>query len=441
MRRVAYLVLMGLWASASVAQEHSDLEKFTKSGVSFGVLPAVSYDNDLGFQYGLLSNIYWYGTGENYPNYEQSLYVEVSRFAAGTMLARVNYDSPEALSGISRNARLLADVTWFRDLTMDFSGFNGRKTVWDKDLIDKESDEYLTRIFYKHHRRLLRAIATVRYDVPESNVYWQAGFTLFDMKIESVHRNELRRSLPDTATLYDIYCKYNVLRPAQQSGGRDCFLRASIGIDSRDNEAFATKGVWSELTLAAAPGFWSEHTDGFLRATLMHRQYISLGSPERVLAYRVVLQNKICGRVPFYILPHITTSTLTAATSQGLGGSKTMRGTTRNRIVADGVALANVEYRWLLTRFEWQKAQWAIGLNVFGDFGLTTQEYDVDLSGVPTEQREWLFRTGHDCLHTSAGLGLKIHMNTNFIISADFGKSVRKDDGKQGFYVTMNYLF
>ena len=118
-----------------------------------------------------------------------------------------------------------------------------------------------------------------------------------------------------------------------------------------------------------------------------------------------------------------------------------MRGVLRNRIVADGVALANVELRWLFARFTLLGQQWAIGTNVFGDFGITTQNYEVDKNGVPDDVRTDYFRNGNDKPHGSAGIGLKIHKDSNFIISADYGRAMSGDDGDNGFYVNLNYLF
>ena len=232
-----------------------------------------------------------------------------------------------------------------------------------------------------------------------------------------------------------------MIRPDEAEGGTDVFLRLGFGYDSRDNEAFATQGVWSEILFAAEPKAFTSSKKGFLRLTLNHRQYFSLGSPDLVLAYRLTAQNRLSGRVPFYILPHLTTNTLTSATSQGLGGGKTLRGVLRNRIVADGVAMANVEVRWLFARFKLLGQQWALGVNAFGDMGIATQEYDCDTSGVPDDLRATYFRTGSDNLHGSLGAGLKIHMNANFIVSADYGRALRSDDGAGGFYVYMNYLF
>ncbi|MBQ3634159.1 MAG: BamA/TamA family outer membrane protein [Bacteroidales bacterium] len=439
------IMMLGTPAEAQVKVDGgvvTDSATFVKTGFSFGVLPAVSYDSDLGFQYGLLTNLYWYGDGSKYPQYEHSLYLECSRYAAGTMLARAYYDSPVLLSGISDNLRLTADVTWFRDLLMDFAGFNGRQSVYNERWTDSDDSEYKTRVFYNHHRTMFRTMATVRGDIPERHLYWLAGITFFNMDIEGVHRDELKRSTPEgVPTLYELYCKYGVIREEEKDGGADAFIRASIGVDLRDSEAFPTKGVWSEMSVAAAPGFMSKKTDGFLRLTLFHRQYFRLGSDNRVFAVRLMAQNRIAGRVPFYLLPHITTATLGSATSQGLGGAKTMRGVARNRIVGDGVAMANVEYRWILKRFQWLGAQWAVGTNIFGDFGITTQDYKVDMAGVPDEERSMLFRTGDDCIHSSVGMGLKLHFNTNFIVSCDYGKPLRKDDGTKGLYIQLNYLF
>ena len=44
--------------------------------------------------------------------------------------------------------------------------------------------------------------------------------------------------------------------------------------------------------------------------------------------------------------------------------------------------------------------------------------------------------------HMSAGLGLKIAMNENFILSVDWAAALDKQDGKiSNFYIKMGYLF
>lgn len=414
---------------------------FVKTGFSFGVLPAISYDSDLGFQYGILSNLYWYGDGSRYPAYDHSLYLECSRYPAGTMLCRAYYDSPRVLDGLCDRLRLTADFTWYRDLLNDFYGFNGRKAAYHEAWADNDAAEYRNRAFYAHHRLMTRLMAGIRYDLPGDRVYAQWGVTAFNFDCGPIKRGELRHNMPDVPTLYDLYRQWGVIRNDEARGGTDVFLRLGLGLDTRDAESFPTKGIWSEILLALEPNCFNSNGKGFIRVTANHRQYFSLGSRDLVLAYRLTLQNRLCGRVAYYLLPHITTNTLTSATSQGLGGSKTLRGVKRNRIVADGVALANIEMRWIIKRMELFGQQWAIGTNVFTDWGMTTQEYNIDTGGVPSEEIGDFFRGGNDRPHGSAGIGLKIHMNSNFIVSADYGHALSGDDGAGGFYVNLNYLF
>ncbi len=41
----------------------------------------------------------------------------------------------------------------------------------------------------------------------------------------------------------------------------------------------------------------------------------------------------------------------------------------------------------------------------------------------------------------SAGAGLRLVMNQNFVIAVDFGKAFNEQDGNIGFYIGLNYLF
>ncbi|MCE1155625.1 MAG: hypothetical protein LWW91_05835 [Bacteroidales bacterium] len=44
-------------------------------------------------------------------------------------------------------------------------------------------------------------------------------------------------------------------------------------------------------------------------------------------------------------------------------------------------------------------------------------------------------------IYSGAGLGLKIGWNENFIISVDHGRSLNRQYGKGGTYISLNYLF
>jgi len=128
---------------------------------------------------------------------------------------------------------------------------------------------------------------------------------------------------------------------------------------------------------------------------------------------------------------------MTGALSEGLGGAKSLRGILRNRIVGDGFLYGNIEARWKFVRFNFIKNNWYLGLNGFMDFGQVTKKISLGSSSLPSAY----FKFNAEKLHTSAGAGLRIVMNENFIISVDYGRAMNSQDGKSGMYIGLNYLF
>ena len=57
----------------------ADNDEIVKTGLNFGPLPAIGYSSDLGWHYGALTDIYWYGDGSTYPDYMWKGNVEISR--------------------------------------------------------------------------------------------------------------------------------------------------------------------------------------------------------------------------------------------------------------------------------------------------------------------------------------------------------------------------
>ena len=119
-----FVTVIGLLAQDEQAPE----PKRIKTGWTFGALPAVSYDTDLGFQYGALVNFFYYGDGKTYPKYLHSLYGEVSRYTKGSGINRFFYDSEHLIPGI----RITSDLSYLTEKALDFYGFNGYDAVFNK---------------------------------------------------------------------------------------------------------------------------------------------------------------------------------------------------------------------------------------------------------------------------------------------------------------------
>ena len=79
------LLLAALSLSLSVMAQK---EEIIKTGWNFGPLPVVGFDSDLGFQYGLCCDIFNYGNGTNYPQYDYKINVEASTYTKGSSILR-----------------------------------------------------------------------------------------------------------------------------------------------------------------------------------------------------------------------------------------------------------------------------------------------------------------------------------------------------------------
>lgn len=407
-----------------------------KKGFGFGALPAISYDSDLGFQYGALVNLYHYGDGLRYPKYDHSLYMEYSRYTKGSGINRLMYDSERLIPKV----RTTVDVTYFTDQMMDFYGFNGYQSQYDADLSKS------TRHFYKNERNMFRVKADFQGDFGESKLGWVAGYTFYNFAIDTVDVDKLGLEAVSGGTLFQRYVKNKVISDVESDGGSINYIKLGLKYDTRDQRACPMKGIWTEAVIQTAPGFMNEfpHT----KFALIHRQYFTL-TKDMSLAYRLDYQTTL-GKsyVPFYAQPLLITSFLTGAANQGIGGRNSVRGVLRNRVVGDAVGFGNFEFRYKFLRFEWLKQNFYIGTNVFFDSGIILDPIDIEANrtGLPaltTAQKTELKLVDYEAgkFHSTIGAGLKIGWNENFVISADFGKAFDKQDGNTGMYIGLNYLF
>ncbi|MBN2776295.1 MAG: BamA/TamA family outer membrane protein [Bacteroidales bacterium] len=411
-----------------------------KTGWNFGLLPVVSYNSDLGFQYGLLTNFYNYGDGSNFPKYNHSIYAEVSRYTKGSGIYRLFYDSEFLIPKI----RLTADLSYLPDQALDFYGFNGYDAVYNPDFVDETSNDYKTRMFYKHQRNILRFKLDFQGKTPIENLNWAVGYNFMDIEIGSVPIDKLNEGkdsvdmLPTVNSLFDDYVAWGLISPEESKGAMHNSFKVGLVYDTRDNEPCPMKGLWTEAVLFNSIS--SDFTFGKFAFT--HRQYFTLIEKNLSFAYRVGYQGIVYGDAPFYLLPYMIYSYMPSSTVDGLGGSKSVRGMIRNRTVGKGNAFANFEFRYKFARFRFIGQKWYAALNPFLDAGMVVQKVDIDKSNIPgTVDQSQYFSNNAETIHLTYGCGLHLAMNENFVIAADIGLPVKPDDGKMGVYIGMNWLF
>ena len=402
-----------------------------KKGLGFGALPAVSYDSDLGFQYGALVNFYLYGDGSRFPKYDHSLYLELSTYTKGTTIARVRYDSERLIPKV----RTTLDVAYVPDQMSDFYGFNGYQSIFDA------ATSKMYRNFYKCEKNTFRIKADFQGYFGESKFGWVAGYAFYNFKMDTVNITKLDLSPVPGGDLFQKYKAWGLIDATEANGGSINYFKIGLKYDSRDQLACPMKGIFTEAVIQTAPKFLNE-TFPHTKLAVIHRQYFTLAK-DLSFAYRLDYQMSLGNEhVPYYAQPLLITSYLIAATNQGLGGKSSVRGILRNRIIGDNVGFGNFEFRYKFLRFELFKQNFYLGTNVFFDSGIILKPIDMDLSTVSAIDKAKYF---NDYIpgkfHSAAGIGLKVGWNENFVISADFGKAFDKQDGNTGFYIGLNYLF
>ena len=449
---LSVLILLSTFTAFSQADTLiTQKEEKVKDGWTFGAVPVVAYDSDLGFKYGGLVNFYNYGRPSSYPEYLQSIYLEISRTTKGSGINQLSFDSGHMFP--NKPIRITADVSYLTEQALDFYGFNGYQSVYNPAFEDDDPTNslYRSRMYYRIDRKMLRFTADFSGKIFDSNFKWLAGFGHINHKISSVDidalnegldEDELLPSTDSVPSLFDEYIAWGIIPAEEANGGKVNYIKLGAIYDTRDNEANPMKGLWSEVILVTAPEFLDNYENNYTQLSITHRQYFTLIKKKLSFAYRLGYQGTISGDVPFYMLPYLNFSYSPSVVIEGLGGAKSIRGVLRDRVVGDGIIYGNLEFRWKFINTVILNQNLYIALSTFTDFGQVIQETEVDKSNIPSSiNTNNYFDSNPDKLHVGYGLGLHFALNENFIVAVDYGLAAEKQDGSSGLYIGMNFLF
>ena len=416
-------------------------------------MPAITYDSDLGFEYGALAEFFNYGDGSKYPDFIDHTYTEISRYTKGSGIYRFMFESRHIIPGVY----WISDLSYLPNRAATFYGYNGYESVYNKDWMDNKlsSDIYRSRMFYRYQKNQFRFKNDFQGKLSGDHFKWSAGLSFQDFTTSSVNIDKLNKgkkeklpSLTDEPGLYEQYLANNIIPSDEAKGGWINTLKVGLTWDSRDNRPNPMKGLWTEIGIAVAPKFMGNNW-GFSKLYIIHRQYFTLIEKNLSLVYRLGYQTTISGHTPFFYESEVITSRLTGATSEGLGGSKTLRGVLLDRVVGDAFFMGNIELRWKPLYFKLFKQECYLGLNGFYDFGRVTKDIKLpnNLAATftnaahPTDTFSDYFKPGTEKFHQSAGVSVMLVMNQNFVVAIDCGKAFSEQDGNIGFSIGLNYLF
>ena len=427
-----------------------DTTRHIRKGWTFGVLPSVAYDADLGLQYGALTNIYYFGDGSTYPEYLHSFYAEAAYTTKHFGIFRFSYDSKYLIP----KHRLSVDLTYLPDQMCDFYGFNGYQSEYNAAYANQDDPAYISRAYYKYRRDLFRFSADIQGTIHKP-LYWNAGIGLLYFGVGSVDVDRLNsytkkeeNKLPDTVTLFDHYVDYGYIKPAEATGGLHPYLHAGVTFDTRDRQQNPRRGIHADAFLTYYAGLGSMSNYNNVKFNAAWRHYLPIIPNRLTFAYRVGTQLNVAGESPFYLNTYLNQLYMQRVVYEGLGGANSVRGIMRNRILAPGVAFANVELRTQLFSFKVKKNMFYVGLVPFLDAGMVVQPYnrvshDPHIGAPITDDETNIdYQRLYDP-HLGGGCGLKVAMNDNFVLSVDWATAFDKQDNSKfsNFYIKMGYMF
>lgn len=431
MKKIFILVLGVLCTVSAMASEAKrDTATIHKTGWNFAPLPVVGYNSDLGFQYGICCDLFNYSDGRMFPNYKDHFYIEASRYTKQQTLLYVLYNSDYLIPGIQSTfvASYQLDPMYY------FYGFNGLEQ-YDASL---NANKDIRTARYSYWRSMIRVMADFQGNLAGPHFRWAAGAAFWNFKI-----SDLKMDAYDAEnTLFNEYKSNGLIRPEEADGGSHLELKLGLVYDTRDFAPSPSRGIWAEAFFTGAPDFFKAGTS-YLKFCAHFRQYLPIARNDAfVFAYHLAYQGTLAGRTPFYLLQNIYNLRMLQTSSEGLGSANTLRAIMPCRLLGESYAWGNFEFRIRLFKFNLINQSWYVGLNPFFDCGVVLKPYEIDeyAAAYPGRSVDEL-KAQTRSFHSSVGLGLKLGMNRNFILSVEGAQPLKKDDGAFGVNVGFNYIF
>ena len=430
MKRIICTLTLLLLA-AGIAGAAQPRKEIVKTGWNFGALPAFSYDNDLGFQFGGLGQAFFYGDGTIYPNYLHKVQAFACVYSRGAKRISLNYDSKYLIPGM----RVTADLSYMDNPLNGFYGFNGAVApYYDAFNLRKNADRSDGIAFYDNYQKEFLASLMFRGRLTE-RVEWLGGasYSWQDYSDVSIHPYD------GTQTLFHQYVASGLI-PVEDCSGHRVELRAGAVVDSRDFESNPERGVFGTFALRPGASFSAGGVKPSLKLYADFRQYVPLIPSYLTLAYQLAYEGLVAGSLPFYALPAFA-----------------MRGSFGRRIVGDGVAWTSADLRLTVARFQALKQNVELGLVGFADAGGVVQPCrlaeqslqggwtaEKTLDGTASGPYRSVFDPAvatRERLHASVGGGFFFAMNRNFIVAVEVGRPLNPQDSTLGVYMNLGFSF
>jgi len=420
------------------AQEDTNLVNKDSSDSKFklGIVPILAFDSDLGLKYGGTVNLFEYG--DLFPNYLQYAQFRFFNTTKGTSYFSLVYENKKLI----KKSKLIFESTYAKDIALNYYGFNGIKTNFRDEFINPNNKNYISSHFYTQQRQLSRFRVDLLTQLKNDNLFLFTGINLNYYSISSTDLSKLSvKPSSDSinyapTTLFQKQIDLGHIKEYEKKGGLVPQFSLGIVYDSRDVSINTRNGIWFDTYLIASTK--TRQNKGFTKHILTARFFKTYKPLKTTFYFRFSSQQKITGEIPFYHIPFFTD---TRINQDGLGGAYNLRGISRNRIVADGFLMTNIELRKEFFNFKLLKQNWTIDFSGFSDMAYITLEHAQNRTAIESPEYFKYFAYSKQAINYTYGLGMYLIYNANNIIAVNYGISPNKNFGNNGLYISASLMF
>ncbi|MCC7073333.1 MAG: BamA/TamA family outer membrane protein [Deltaproteobacteria bacterium] len=373
-------------------------------GLGFGAVPALNYDADNGFGFGVIGNLYWYD-GATRP-YRAMLMVQIF---LTTKLLHDHYLSAEWLKVAELPLRLSSRIGYLESRSQNYCGIGGAVTcdpavaagvASQLGLEGADADQlvhdYYLRRFINPYGQLQARWALV--ETP-ARFELMAGYRA-NLFIPGTWDDADGDGAPDLSPF-----PHSAFADDFPNGEPGFESQAQLGVmlDTRDNEPAPTEGVWLEASARASSPLmgsaWS-----WAGGNLTLRGYASLDPGHTLVLCSRLIADGVVGDPPIQSLARMGGS----SDAYLFGGGDVGRGIRAQRYLGKLRVVDQTELRWDVVKTEVLAQRLVFTAAGFVDGGIVGREI-ADPGPLP--------------LQVGLGGALRVAWNENFIIRFDVGAS------------------
>jgi hypothetical protein len=441
-----------------------------KEGLFLTGLPRIQFDPIRGFGFGGEASLFLNGKRDDpffaWTPYRHKVSLEAFGVMNGSYRFGLNYDVPYMFN---KKWRMRANMYVQNDPNAQYWGV-GRQTLGAMSFADKsgggygvsrsfnrfddyeenlgtgvrENGRWVSDLLYHdmHHREQLYNVLIERVELGgrlRLMMGYEALFTRFtDYSGKKI--NEPVADMEGNEIQDEVVNRSSAVREDQARGtwnrlnltgfddrwNHTSILGLAVIYDTRDFEPDPSKGVFAEYSYEMSLPLFGSPFRQFKHMALIEGFYTPLhwrkNRSRLTLAGNLALGQVFGSRINFIELFDLS-SQAEAGGTPVLGGYRSLRGYRENRFMAPIILLCNLEARTRIYDFNFLKQHWAVGLNIFYDFGTAAETFGQVFE--------------FDGLRGSYGIGGRLAWNQSTIIRGDWG--ISKESSQ--FFLGIGHIF